>query len=58
VYVYTMKGKDTKKRTNIMIRPSVKEAAKKKAAKLAKKWNLGSVSFSQFIEIAIYEYAE
>ena len=51
-----MKEKDTKKRTNIMIRPSVKTTAKKKAVKVAKKLELEAVSLSQFIEIAINDY--
>ena len=50
------KSKEIKERTNVMLYPSVKEKAKKKAIKVAKKEGLKEVSFSRFIEIAINDY--
>jgi hypothetical protein len=43
------KIKDAKKKVTIMLRPSVKALAEKRAAKL-------KVSFSQLIEILIYDH--
>jgi predicted HicB family RNase H-like nuclease len=51
MYIYRMKAKEAKKPVTIIIKPSVKEKAKKKAAK-------SNISFSQLIENLLFEYAE
>lgn len=43
------KIEDAKKKVTIMLRPSVKKVAQKKAVKM-------KVSFSQLIEMMIYDY--
>lgn len=50
------KEKDAKINKNVSIRPSVIKTAEIKSEKLAKKWGLKEVNFSQFIEIAINDY--
>lgn len=51
-----MKAKDIKIGKNLAIRPSVVKMAEEKAKKMAKKMKVSYVSFSQFVEVLIYDY--
>lgn len=47
---------EVKERSNIMLYPSTKNLAWKKASKVAKRDKLKDMSLSKFIEIAINDY--